>query len=573
MADSPVYLNDGLGDLFEAPGATDAAGASYWQTPSLTITESDAALTLDQNQVALAYTHVIPSPPSTTHGAAVCEVIGGLWWDRFHVIPKIIALGNLLSDQVITITVHNAFRGSSVDWLTLTNNLGAGTSLVGLPTFAYTVGPQDGLAFTLNIDADVGPAQVISDLVFTTDVPSTLTLPVSFTRLIVFPFQPQKPVREVLQFSTDILTSEDGTEQRRARRKNPRQLVEMVLRLDGRARQNAKAMLQDHQARLFGLPVWWEARLLSAAASISDTVLNVETTDYADFRDGSLCLLWSSNTHFEAQEISSSTASTITVASPLSKAFTSPGTLVIPLRTAYVSPQLTSQKYPVAVEDFPANFVTTDNDANLADVSAFSTFNGKVLLDDPNVITGGTLPETLMRRVQIIDSGSGAQDRYSPWTNSKPGLVKSAITQSRQSLWEYRQLLHALRGRQVSFYIPTFFDDMTLTEDLASGSTQMKIENIGYTQHVQHRKPFDVIRVVLNDGTTYIRTVTGEIEIDEDEEQLSVDSSWPSTIAKADVKRVEYLLLVRLLNDNATIQHANAIGDAEIQFPLQGLLS
>ncbi len=554
---------------FKLPGAIDAAGDAYWQAPAWMDTATPLREILGDTQV-LAHTNNVETVESASHGVFVCETIGGLWWDRVHVIPKVIALGNLLSDQSVVVTVHNAFRGQSVDWLTFVNNTGSGTSVVGLPTFADTIGPQDGRAITYNVDADTGPAQVVSNMIFTFDVPSTVELPVSFTRLVVFPWQPQKPVREVLQSRTWIGEAIDGTEQRRKSRKNPRQLVEMVLRLTGRARQNAKAVLQDHQGRLFGLPIWWEARQLSAAAAITDTVINVDTTDYADFRVGSLCIIWSANDHFEAQEIDSFTSTTITVASPLTRDYTA-GALVMPLRTAFVSPALTTQQHPVNAEDFPANFVVTDNDSNLGSAAAFSTYNSKILLDDANIIASGTLPNTLERRVQLIDSGTGRQTRFSPWDRSKPGLVKSFVTQSRQALWEYRQLLHELNGMQISFYIPTFYKDMTPTSPLSSGSTNFQIENIGYTKHVQHRAPYNVIRVVETDGTTHIREITGEVEISEDIEQLSVDSSWPSTIAIADIERIEYILLVRRATDSATLQHRTALGEADIQFPLKGL--
>jgi hypothetical protein len=128
--------------------------------------------------------------------------------------------------------------------------------------------------------------------------------------------------------------------------------------------------------------------------------------------------------------------------------------------------------------------------------------------------------------------------------------------------WERRGLLYALRGRQISFFLPTNQPDMQLITDALSGATTIDIENIGYTKFIQNRAPIQDIQITLNDGTVNYHRVTGSVEISPGE-RLTISPGLAQDTSVADTKEICFLLQQRMASDNARITHSwvNTDGD------------
>ena len=146
---------------------------------------------------------------------------------------------------------------------------------------------------------------------------------------------------------------------------------------------------------------------------------------------------------------------------------------------------------------------------------------------------------------------------------------KTFEVRTREDLWNVRQLLYALRGRQISFYIPTFTAELQVTTVLTNGSTAMTITNVGYSRYVANTSPKNIIRVVETDGTILTRTITASAEVDNTTETLTVDTPWPENILPTDIRRVEFLEKVRMNADKIPITHISGLGEATIGFPVK----
>ena len=231
----------------------------------------------------------------------------------------------------------------------------------------------------------------------------------------------------------------------------------------------------------------------------------------------------------------------------------------------WVYDRSTAQGHPVTVEEVRDHIV--------ARAHLIGAFRKRVVhvpgdidfpwwVDDPNF--GERATESYAMKTVLVDGGTGIAQTFTTNTRGRRVSRKEWITESRQKLWEVRQLLHYLRGRQISFYLPTFSKELTPSQDLANASTALDVVNNGYTTFTQSRQPRDEIRVVETDGTTYDRSVVSSAELSADEERLTVSSAWPSTIAKGDVERIEILEKVRLESDRVRLTHGELCGDAVI---------
>lgn len=490
------------------------------------------------------------------------------FFEDWHVLPRSVALGNILATQLVSFEVFSAFRHTRETWNTFVNNAGAGVSLVGAPGLPATAAPLHGFSFQLQVDPSGAPS-VDTTLDFGFDI-GTIYVPITFDRVVLFDMPPELPYLEELEFLTDILLHTDGSEQRAALRKNPRQFFEWnILLADGPERARIHNKLFDWQSRVFGIPVWHELTFSTAAATAGALTINVQSTNFADYRVGGLVLVYRDQTTFDVLELASFTSTSVTVVNPILNSY-STGVMVMPLRTGVLE-QVAGSRWAVNLAAIRARFRVDNNDANLGDTSAFPTFNSKVLLTDGNGITG-TFSESFERKVIQVDSRTGIVYQDSPWDRSRRGSGKTFLCNSRQALWNVRRLVHALRGRQVSFYLPTFAKDLEPVDPLILGASGMNIRHCGYTQFVRQRQPQNAIRLVFTDNTTLLRTVIGSSVLDATKEALTLNTTWPAGVPVANISRVEYVEKVRFNSDSIQFQHFPGDRTTKIAAPVLAVL-
>lgn len=495
--------------------------------------------------------------------------LGDPFFEEIIVVPESIALGNVLSSQTRSIQLYNAAKSSPNTWVNFLNNAGAGLSITNLPSLPSTLEAQDEVSLVLQIDADGAP--VINgtlDFVFNL---YTVSVAVTGQRVVIFPFAPESPLREDLEFLTDVMTSLDGSEQRFKLRKNPRQVFTFNMAQDGDERRYLENLLYDWQSNIFGVGMWHEAMPLSQAATSGDLTLNVPTTDYADYRVGSLAFVISGTDRrvVDALEVESITSTSITFTSALNFDFPV-GSLLMPMRLCLAQQQISGNRAIVNLGRKQIRFQVIDNDSNLGDASAFSTLNSKIFLDDPNRVQS-QINDRMLKRLYQNDNGTGVPTQASRWDRSKRISAKGFVTSSRQELWELRQLLHELGGQLTPFLMPTFYDELQLSVSISLGSNNATFENVGFTQFVQDRR--GIFRFLFADGSVQIKTVVSSSEVDANDETVVFDDTWDDDYDIADIERVEYIETYRSNTDRITITHANGAGYAACEMPVTEVFS
>lgn len=524
-----------------------------------------AALTLPL--VAGSVFSGMAAPFSTsTLPAVVPAGVRDFWFDRIHVIPRFITLGNVLSTVQRTLDVYNAFITTPKDLQAVVSTLGTGSSITNLPALPAAIPPQRSLLLTLEVTTAGIPA-INGTLQFDTSEPYLVSVPITGSRVVIFPFEPEVPVTERLQFLTDVLQSKGGIEQRISLRIAPRQEFDMrFVREDGPERQRIENLIFDWQSRVFGLPVWTEPATTTAAITVGQTSISVDSTANADFRVDGLAIIYASETSYEAVEVASIGGAVINTKSPIQTAFPA-GTRVMPLRTAITTQPVSDRRYAVNAAEYRVNFRVTDNTADLSSASGWPTYNSKVLLSDPNAIEQ-SLDGQYDRQIQVFDNGTGSFSLASTIDRAMHGSAKTFVTRTRSGLWSVRRLLHHIRGSQISFYLPTFGKDITLSATYTSGSPALTIVNVGYTRFAKQRTPRRDVRILLRNGTTYVRVITSSSEVNADVEQLTLDSSIAATFTPDDVERIEFIEPVRMDGDEVTITHSSDTGEARVSFPV-----
>jgi hypothetical protein len=570
MANYPGNIDNrhGATGIIQTPMAdpnhvTQARGVSVMTSSPVPVLVFKAA------QVAGTLIHGTISMGGTDYAGVQDIHPGDDWFEMIHVIPRSFSFGNILTTIFRTVDIFNAYRRETHTFIDFINNAGQGTSITNLPSLPYIMPPLTGLLLTLQVTPDGAPT-INTTLDFEFDT-NTESIPISGTRIVMFPFEPEAPLTERLLFLTDVFEHVDGTEQRVSLRLAPRQEYDLkLLRDDGPERQKIDFLMFDWQSRVFGLPVWTEPSFLTSAATAGQSSVNVDDTSLADFRTGGLAIVFTDENNFDALEIASIGPTVLNFVTPLQLNY-GVGTRVMPLRTAITTTPAKEKKYAVNLAQFDITMRVIDNDTDLSSTAGWPTYNSKVLLSDPNAIEQ-TLDGQIERQITVFDGDTGKLSQTSTWSRARHGSAKTFITRTRAGLWSVRKLLHALRGKQVSFYLPTFTKDVSLQATYTSGSPALTIFNVGYTRYAKQRTPKLDIRIILNDGTIFTRTITNSAEVDANVEQLTLSSAIGQNITIAQLKRIEFLEKVRIDNEEITILHQDANGTAKVGFPVKVVL-
>lgn len=561
VADAPIILDIGrAANAFLHPIAV----------PALQI-DDPLALTLLDTRAASVLSPAKKVPASDAQRGAVFIGTPGLdWFEHFHVVPRSFDFGNLLSDQSVPIEVFSAFRRDTHEWTAFVNNAGVGVDLVGLPLLPIDVFGLQGIQMTLDVSTSGDPF-VDETLDFFFDV-STILVPIEIQRVVLWGNRPEQEYTEVLSFLTDVQRAKGGSERRPSLRKNPRQFFEFdTFEDEGIQKATLENLLFDWQARTFGVPVWFDECFLTVAASIGALSITVDETTLRDFRVGGLVCIFTSQGVFDVSEITAKTATTISIASPLVNAYVV-GTSVFPLRICEMPPTVEGGRYPVGLSTKAIRFRVTDNDSNLANLAPFSTFNGKLLLDRGNSVLSSTVRETFTIEIIDLDNATGVREIGSPWDRHKRGHALSLRAEGRQAVWELRGLVHALRGRQVSFYIVRDSDDLFPSANLLSGSNVLTSSLVGYAQFVRQRQPKNVLRINFASGAAPLfRTVLSSSVPSPGVDELVLDATWPATFTPAEISRIEYVEKVRIDTDDVRIEFRPQAHLAHLVVPIMAV--
>lgn len=508
-----------------------------------------------------------------THTTAMADdyiQFGSEWFERNLVKPGSFELGNILSDQSLALEIFSTYRKDKQQLVSFTNNAGDGIELTGITT-PYQMELFEDVSGTLEVST-TGPANVDSNLEFEFTSETVIT-PISLQRILLFPLIPELPYKERLEWMTDVMRSEDGSEQRLALREHPRQYFNWKFRMvTDERRRKIENQLIDFMGRTFGIPMWHESMALSSAITAGDTTINLVSTEYTDLRDGGLVVIFQDEDTFDVSTVVSHTSNSITLASEVQGSY-GLDAQVLPLRAAVIDGKITGSQYTVNALDLKVNWRVTDNVNDIASLGTLDTYSGSPILSQKNIVGNQGIMRTGYDRKVVKFDGDVGKVMENPIDRVATHLrTKGFRAVGKQGLWELRQMLYAIKGRQLSFYMPSDLPEFTLALDIAATDTTMLVEGTGYAKHVRAEGPYNVVRLTLTDGTEVVNTITAAVANNDGTETFTMANEWDSDILVASVAKVDILEKVRFDTDNLTIEHLSGGYVKRIGAPVRGVI-
>ncbi|OQA34468.1 MAG: hypothetical protein BWY56_01894 [Acidobacteria bacterium ADurb.Bin340] len=249
------------------------------------------------------------------------------------VIPRSKDVGFLLSSVVWDVEVWNTDMLASKALTNITISGAGGLQVSGGLGSAANFGPGQASIYTATLGTD-GDATIatVATWNFTGETGADMT--VTGTRITVF--SPEidwsDGFTETIEFKTDVLSATSGQEQRVQLRTKPRYGAAFrVVTLEPRDSAAMDALLFGWQGRMFGVPWWPDASMLTAQATPGATSLQVDTTGRASFEAGGLVMLWADQHAWEALGVLTVASGSVALSSQVAGTWPV-GTIVVPMK-------------------------------------------------------------------------------------------------------------------------------------------------------------------------------------------------------------------------------------------------
>ena len=485
----------------------------------------------------------ITSPRSRT-GVKVDSFLDDFYY-RIHVIETSMPFGAVLSEIIDTFIVWNSFFVSKTCVsITKTNPDEFGLAGESAP---FALKALELTTYTVTIYKE-GSADFTSTITFDFTAAGTRIVTLTGVRMLVFPFPPEFGIKESLECLTDILTPNDGvgSEQRISIRPMPRQSFTYPLHLeDEREQSRFEAIMFSWHKRSFGLPLWTEKELHTTAIDALDETITVDTTN-ADYRAGGYAVIWKSLTSYEAVKIDAVADNLLTLNSPVVGSYTG-NKFIMPCRTAQIVNVVKRTNTEKEFSRMQITFAVKDN-ILLTGFVAVQSYLGL-----PVILTGSYIGQ--QSKDYTSDSDSFVQDYglgdFDYFSDSEFNFLSQNWTfynDTKAKCWDFRLFIHSLLGRQGTFWTPTYREDLIATEIIHAVDTSFRIENIKLAENMTFNTLRNHLAFVFPSGTIICKAITGIVEVDADEEIISIDTALGVEVAIGGCK-ISFLDLSRQASD------------------------
>lgn len=356
--------------------------------------------------------------------------------------------------------------------------------------------------------------------------------------IALLPLPAEAPLRESLEWKTDVMIANSSAEQRLSVRNHPRQAFRMTVPANAGRTRLALNTLYGALRQRWGIPVWTEAQLIGAVSSGATTL--AATVDIYDFRASSLALLYQSPTQFQVLEIDTVGSGVLNLLAE-TQAFTN--AWLMPLRVGRLAEAVDRKTngYTNSID------LSWDVDDNLGwTPAAPAQFLGNDIYYDAPIIGSDTLSDSIDQRADIADYELGLVASKTPWARPQIARPHRSVLENAAAVRAYRNWLHRRRGKFRAFWLPTFEADLRVLSTGTLGSTII-ISNDDYQTWSRRRH----IAVETAAGVWLPRTITDSSFIDATQVQLTLDSTL--NVAATQVARVSYLGLKRLNTDRVEL--------------------
>ena len=495
------------------------------------------------------------------HAGTLRELFGGELFERVIVIPRVKALGFVLSATQFQIEVWNAFRNADRTLEAIVIS-GVGGVIVTDPYGEPLIfGALDSYIYQATMPSS-GPAQINQEIVFEFEIPNLgADVAISGSRVTVFSVRPEwgAGMKETIGFLTDVLKGYNDTEQRRGLRQLARRGMKYrALALTARDAAGMESLVWGWQSQPYGVPWWPDASPMTGDTPAGSFSISCVTTD-RQFAVGGIAVIWTDEFAFEALTIDTVAADHITVTSPTQFSWKAgKTTLVLPALLCRLGNKVEVDRLFSGADQIDVEFVGEAQQPAPAPTITLPQYRGFDVLETMPNWAAAPLKRGYDRSLVLLDpkigpitvidkGGSAIVSQEFPW-----------FLETHAAVTKFRAFLLKRFGQLVPFWIPSWDQDLVLAADVAAIDGTITIASEFYTRFFFPNKARQHVAFIPTDGSGNVyRKITAAIDVGDGTEILTLDSATGKRFA-AGKTMVSFLTFARLAVDQVELDWVNA---------------
>jgi hypothetical protein len=372
----------------------------------------------------------------------------------------------------------------------------------------------------------------------------------------LWPFPAAENVSEVLEWRTDVLQARAG-EQRIALRSLPREIVTFRHRCDALNMARAAELARAAFAGDWLVPLWHMAQqpMVDLVQGDLEIALN---TSVADFRAEGFAAIAMDGGEAAPVEINAIQPDRLILAEPLvlqapTMTVSAGRVTVAPLRIGILAAEVEFVRRRQNDGTVSATFLLRD--APDLTPPVIPSYLGSSVQTHPS-LTRAPLSASLRRAVEYVDNGFGPvviEPLRDVFERDETITLK---TQGPAERWALRRWLWSVRGRQASFWLPTWGRELQLQAAMTPGSAQIRVAPVAELTAYVGRK----ILLEMPGGPRF-RTITAAVA-DGANHRLTISSNLGEPVPVG--TKVHFLTLVRSDADRVEIEHGAVFSEVTL---------
>jgi hypothetical protein len=369
----------------------------------------------------------------------------------------------------------------------------------------------------------------------------------------ILPYPAESPVKETLEFLTDVIEAYDSTEQRIQLRLLARQSFDYSIPLKPQLFAEAfNAQYGAMRSNSWIVPYWAESQYVGDVANAATQILC--QTQYYAFSHLAYALLANVCGSYQVVQINDVLSDRITLQSATTAAISS--AFLMPARVGWIQGDIDMPTTGYNAKQ-SLTFVISDNPTVFASVPA--QYNSNDIYFDIPFLANGWNENRLSQHQEIIDMSLGIVANRSHWTRPRYSKPWRFILRDIGEVWAFRDFFWRRAGKYRAFWFPTFDNNFRVTST-GTITSSIAVMLDSYSSYATTRT-----HIAIQVGETwYARTISSTTPLDPDHIQLNLDSSLGGIPADS-IKRISYLGLHRLDTDRAELICKNGLTQVSLQ--------
>ena len=288
----------------------------------------------------------------------------------------------------------------------------------------------------------------------------------------VWPFRPTRDMVETLSWFTNVMRA--GTAEMRVSVRESRQGIALRYSTRDRIIGRMVDLLRTSLIEDWLVPVWFEATRATGILA-GDTIVTVDPSNYVA---GGKVLIWAGTDDWTERDILTVGVGSITLTAAVGTGYAA--ALVMPLRLAYISSGIEYTKLTNGRgigSDYGAAHVAQINfefrDEGPAGVAPTLTYDDVPVIKNCGIVT--PLAASLTGDINFVDNEAGPVSLQYARTLLSVRYQTNWRMLTAQDRYDARALLRWMNGRDKSFYISNWGQDLKLTAAAVSAATTVRV--------------------------------------------------------------------------------------------------